>query len=68
MLAIDKKNELRGLKKFIKFNKRLLHCNFTGILKTQKQVIGVIKAIKVNLTLLAVHLSHTPVITKSKQL
>ena len=31
-------------------------------------MIGVIKAIKVNLTLLAVHLSHTPVITKSKQL
>ena len=66
MLAVDKDNDLTGLKRFIKFNKRLLHLNFTGLLKTQKQVIGVVKAIKINTTLLAVHLSHTPVITKSK--
>ena len=68
MLPIDKDDDLKGLKKFIKFNKRLLHLNFTGLLRTSKQVIGVIKAIKVNSTLLAVHLSHTPAITKNKQL
>ena len=66
MLAIDKDDELKGLKKFIKFNKRLIHLNFTGLLKTEKQVVGVIKAIKVNTTLLSVHLSHTQAIIKNK--
>ena len=68
MLAISKKQRVDGFKKFIRLNKRLLHLNLTGLFKSPMQVKAIVKSIKASATLLAVHLSHTPVITKSKQL
>ena len=68
MLALDRDQDITGFKKFIRRNQRLLHLNLTGLLRTREQVAKVVKAIKASETLLAVHLSHTPIITKSKQL
>ena len=38
MLAIDPNQNLKGLKMFIRRNKRLLHLNITGIFKLASQV------------------------------
>ena len=53
---------------FIRRNKRLLHLNLSGIFKLASQVKQIVKSIKTSETLLSVHLSHTPIIPRDKQL
>lgn len=57
-----------GLRKFIRNNSRLVHLDLSGMFKSVYHVRKIIKAIKKSKTLLAVHLSHTPVIDSNLKL
>ena len=62
MISIGKKKKLVALYKFFRRNTRLTHLNFSGMFKTVDQVKFIIKGIAKADSLLALHMSHTPVI------
>ena len=66
MTSVNENTDLRYLKKFIRCNMSMLHLDLSGMFKTAEQVQGIVKAIAKNDTLLALHLSNTPVIRREK--
>ena len=65
MTAIKASQKLSNLIQFIRQNKRLLHLNVSGMLQTEEQVRQLIKSVSKSETLLALHLSHTQIISAS---
>ena len=65
MTSLHPDTDLAPLMRFIKKCQRLIHLDFSGMFKTDAQVISVIKKIKNHQTLLSLHLSHTPIISTS---
>ena len=68
MTAVSPKQNLSGLQCFLRNNKRLLHVDLSGMVHTVEQVRQTIKSVKKSETLLALHLSHTPIISSSRRL
>ena len=65
MTAIKATQKLTSLIQFIRQNKRLLHLNVSGMLQTEEQVRHLIKSVSKSETLLALHLSHTQIVSAS---
>ena len=68
MISVEPKQNLNPLCKFIRKDKRLTHLNLSGMLKTIKQVRLMVQCIKKADSLLAVHLSHTPIINSNRKI
>ena len=68
MTAVSPKQNLSALQCFLRKNRRLLHADLSGMVHTVEQVRRIIKSIKKAEALLALHISHTPIISSSRQL
>jgi len=68
MTAIHSTCNVKSLTRWVRRSDKLLHLDVSGVLKTSKQVRSLIKAVKKQGTILAVHLNDTPVISLDKSL
>ncbi len=68
MISVNENMNIMKLKEFIRENHRLLDINLSGMFKTAKHVKGIIKTIKKQPTVLALHLSNTPIIEEDLRL
>ena len=68
MTSVGEEMDLVELRRFIRKNPNLLHLNLSGMFKTVEHVSSIVKAIAKNDSLLALHLSNTPVITQDERL
>ena len=59
MMPLSKEADVKPLAIFIRQNTNLLHINLSGLFQSAKQVCRIIKAVKKQRSILAMHLSDT---------